>query len=242
MAVLVGDAKQYMPNDKLQPADSEGIKQFQPISRDWIEIVKDMSAAANGVITFSDPNFIVSEYFMKGDKIWLIQAGSDKYSYVIDADATTVTLYDVNITADPIMRLYSSRLTNPSDHPLVFTYDPIIGSDYSASGSMTVEDVLFDNLQVFVVGIRVNLSGGIENVEFGGVASDEFYVNLPIPVNVNYVNNFVTAYGIVDGAPEHLVVTTDSVNQRLVIKRFDGSNFVTGADKLSSYINIDYQI
>lgn len=66
-----------------------------------------------------------TNYFQKGDRLWIIQGGSDVYLYVIDIASNLITVTggdDYSVANDAIDYFAVSDKVNPTGFPTVFNY------------------------------------------------------------------------------------------------------------------------
>lgn len=134
-------------------------------------------------------NYTPADLFQVGDKLRLTQT-TVKYFYIYAVGSNYIDISggtDYTFVNAAVTAIATSRLSNPSGHPLVFTYTPTL----TASGAMTIAFLLpaLNRALYFKIdGSQMDVWGEVA-VTLGGVVDEEIYFTLPFNLT-----NFGLAY------------------------------------------------
>jgi hypothetical protein len=171
----------------------------------------------------------VAALFPVGTKIKLTQT-TVKYFYVVGASYsspnTTLTLAggsDYSLTNAAITSPHYSYTANPQGHPIWFNYAPAP----SASGSMTLADVVVDFAKFCIVGREVRISLRF-TCTTGGTASNT--INTVVPVTGTTTQAALSSYIADPGSIGSLCFM--GTTARTDTRRYDSGNFGLGASRV----------
>lgn len=212
---------------------------------DWFEFnVIDFTYNADNIITVS--NLDPLDRFQIGDKLWLVQGGTDKYFYIIDVDADNIYLDagdDYTYTNTAITFVASSRLASPFGFPPDFNFTTSIDEVtwFSTVGSASIVN---QDLRYRMDGARVSFYGDLRVSATQTVIY--YYFDLPI---LNTENEAQVIIGkLLTSGTGTPTILGDNVGQifldnttRWGTSRVDGSFISTGSNAFI-FPNLAYSI
>lgn len=153
MSTIIHDNKQRPLVDQLQPVDADGIKQYMPLSNDWVIYDQSMFEDDGTNTGFVVTGILPSQHFKKGDRLRIKQGSTYQYAYAVGVEDYTETTglisvasgddYLINTT---ISEFASSKVINPIGFPDTFTFEipllPSAGSLSSVTYSIATFNVI----------------------------------------------------------------------------------------------------
>jgi hypothetical protein len=224
----------------------------QPYIGDWNNLgAEPSSVTSTNVITFTNPNYVASNFFQIGDKFRYKQGGSFKYAYVILVNLSNITIdggLDYIAIIGSISDIGFSRTVNPSGHPLFFHYSAVLSSE-SAGLTIVHDDFVPANGIYSMSGNSMKITGQAGGI-LGGTTGSVLAMTLPFDLRVDSVfdsNCLVYGGDQFDTGINKLVAivyigTNNPSLSKGYIFKIDNSNYVYPSTTGQAYIsfNIDY--
>ena len=140
----------------------------------------------NSAVRIDISNYTSTDFFQKGDKIKLVQDATTKYFYIYNVQSGYINVHggsDYAFTNNAITEFYSSRLANPSGHPIVFNFEPTVTATETMTVTPTVADMYF-----WMIGNVVHMTGTLVDMTLGVSASYGIIASLPFGPSANYTS------------------------------------------------------